>query len=437
MSVFALVDCNNFFVSCERVFRPDLWDKPVAVLSNNDGCVVARSNEVKALGVGMGEPFFKIRDLVRQHNVTLFSGNFYLYGDLSQRVVQILQSACPSVEVYSIDESFLEISDMNIDDYEVWGRELRARILQYTGLPVSIGIAPTKTLAKAASEYVKKTGAASASFLRRQESSLGLNGAYSIINNPQRHEDLLKWLPLEDIWGVGRRTAPKLREMGLKTAWDLSQVGDKWALQQLRAPGLRMVHELRGESNTSLLRSTEPQKSIACTRSFGHNIRAYHELEAAVATFAAQASSKLRGQGEIACEVLTFLRNSKHSPVSFGASKSVRLASPSSDTGAIIAAALQNLQQIYDPDFSYKKAGVILLDLVPQTARQLSFTDEPANIDRKVQLMQTVDQINARYGVRQIRHASEQPLNKTWFSRRESRSPAYTTNWHDLPVVKS
>jgi DNA polymerase V len=421
-NVFALVDCNNFFVSCERVFRPDLWHKPVAVLSNNDGCIVARSNEVKALGVPMGVPYFKVRDVLQKGNATLFSGNFPLYGDFSQRVVQMLQEACPDVEVYSVDESFLELSSLPIKDYEVWGRTLRDKIMQHTGLPVSIGIAPSKTLAKAAADYIKKTDPD--------------RGAYSVVGDDQKRISLLQWLPVGDVWGVGWATAPKLRGRGIKSGYDLSQVSNAWAQAELSIRGLKTVRELRGEACFAFDQTVEPQKSIMRTRSFGHTVRNYYELEGAVATFAAQAAAKLRQQGELARSVLTYVRTSKHAAVQGGASHQTKLHPATADTGAIIAAALNGLQAVYDPDFGYKKAGVILLDLHDRHARQLTFTDDPARIDRAVQLMQSVDTLNKRFHTRIVRHASEHIENQKWHSKREQRSPAYTTNWNELRTVR-
>lgn len=404
------------------MFRPDLWDKPVAVLSNNDGCIVARSNEVKALGVPMGVPYFKVKDVLAQGGVTLFSGNFPLYGDFSQRVVQLLHEACPDVEVYSIDESFLELSRLPITDYEQWGNTLRQKIMQYTGIPVSIGIAPSKTLAKAAADFIKKTNPE--------------RGVLSIIGDDQKRVDLLRWLPIGDVWGVGWATAPKLRGRGIKNGYDLSQVSDAWALHELSVRGLKTVRELRGESCFAFEHAGEPQKSIMRTRSFGHTIRNYYEIEGAVATFAAQAAAKLRAQGELASVVLTYVRTSKHAAVQGGSSQITKLHPASADTGAIIAAALKNLTAIYDPDFGYKKAGVALLGLHSANARQLAFRDSPAAIDRTTALMDAIDDINKKYRTRLVRHASEHIENNMWHSKRELRSQAYTTNWSELRTVR-
>lgn len=418
--VIALIDCNNFFVSCERVFRPDLWRKPVAVLSNNDGCIVARSNEVKAIGVPMGVPYFKVRDVLQKNDVTLFSGNFPLYGDFSQRVVQILQSECPDIEVYSVDESFLEISKLPIKDYAAWGRALKEKIYRWTGLPVSVGIANSKTLAKAAADYCKKND---------------VGGAWSVANDNAAREALVRWLPIQDIWGIGWRTAPKLRARGIRTAHDLAQVSEQWAQEQLSIRGVRTIKELQGETCYGLDNSDEPQQSILRSRSFGHTIRDYYQLEGAVSTFAAKAAAKLRQQGEVAGAVATFLHAGKHAEVSAGGSQVVTLHPPSSDTGKIIQAALSALEQVYDSDFGYKKAGVALLDL--RTVQQLSFTSDPADMDRRATLMDAVDGLNQRFGTRLVRHASEHINANRWFSKRELRSQAYTTNWRELRTVKA
>lgn len=419
---FALVDCNNFFVSCERVFRPDLWNKPVCVLSNNDGCIVARSNEVKAMGVKMGVPFFEMRDILQRNNVTLFSGNFSLYGDFSQRVVQILKQECPDIEVYSVDESFLQISSLPIKDYTQWGRELSAKVFKQIGIPVSVGIAPTKTLAKAAADFAKKNPSE--------------QGAFSVAGDQAKQEQLLKWLPVGDVWGVGWRSAPKLIGRGIRTAFDLSKVDLTWAQNQLSIRGVKTVRELSGESCISLDVSDDGQKSITRSRSFGHTIRNYYELEAAVATFTAQAAAKLRDKNEIATSITTYLYGSKHSENRGGGSYEVKLMPPTNNTGDLINAALQGLQKIYDQDLGYKKAGVTLVNLLPQTALQMQLGADTKKLDKQMRLMQTVDQINKSVGTRLVRHASEDPLRTYWFSRKQLKSPAYTTSWDELKTIK-
>lgn len=417
--VFALVDCNNFFVSCERVFRPDLWNRPVAVLSNNDACIVARSNEVKAMGVPMAAPLFQVEHLIQGKDVTLFSANFRLYGDFSQRVVQILAQVASEIEVYSVDESFLEISSLPIGDYRGWAEELRARILRWTGIPVSIGVAPTKTLAKAGAEYAKKTPDATGVFLVTEHN----------------REKLLHWLSVKDVWGVGRGLSPRLLQRGVSTAYDLTHVSENWALRQMSIRGLKTIRELKGESCLPLEREVEPQQSIARTRSFGHNVRDYYQLEGAVATFAAQAAVKLRAQQQVATGVMVFVRTPQNFEGGRGASTVVRLQQPSADTGELIAAALDGLRVIHDPDFAYKRAGVALVGLTSQQAWQLSILQDSAGLDKKVELMQTVDRLNAKYNTRLVRHGSEHMELTAWHSKHERRSPAYTTSWVDLPVV--
>ncbi|HKX23754.1 MAG TPA: Y-family DNA polymerase [Candidatus Saccharimonadales bacterium] len=418
-SIFALVDCNNFFVSCERVFRPDLWDKPVAVLSNNDACIVARSNEVKEMGVPMGAPLFKIDHLMKGKNVTLFSANFRLYGDFSQRVVQILAQAAPEIEVYSVDESFLDISSLPTDDYERWALDLKAQIYQWTGIPVSIGVAPTKTLAKAAAELAKKTP--------------GSSGVHLITDD--NREELLRWLPVGGVWGVGWRTAPKLQARGVSTAWDLTQVSEAWIQKHLSIRGLKTVRELKGESCLPLDSVVEPQQSIARTRSFGHNVRDYYQLEGAIATFTAQAAVKLRAQQEVATGVMVFARTPHNFEGGRGSSTVVKLGQPTADTGDLIDAALRGLQIIHDPDFAYRRAGVALVGLVSKEAWQLSLLQDSSQLDKKAALMQSVDSLNTKYNTRLIRHASEHIEKTGWHSKHQRRSPAYTTSWTDLPII--
>lgn len=418
--IFALVDCNNFFVSCERVFRPDLWNRPVAVLSNNDACIVARSNEVKAMGVPMGAPLFQIEHLIKGKDVTLFSANFRLYGDFSQRVVRILTQAASAIEVYSVDESFLEISDLPIEGYQEWGEQLRAQILQWTGIPVSIGIAPTKTLAKAASEYAKQTPE---------------GGGVRVVSDEAGRTQLLQWLKLKDVWGVGRGLAPKLMQRGIATAYDLSQVSEQWVHKQMSIRGLKTVRELKGESCLPLESDIEPQQSIARTRSFGHNVRDYYQLEGAIATFTAQAAIKLRAQKEVATGVMVFVRTPQNFEFGRGSSTVVRLGQPTADTGSLITAALEGLQTIYDQDFAYRRAGIALVGLVSEAAWQLSFTQDVNMLDKQVQLMASVDRLNTKYNTRLIRHGSEHIQRIGWHSKHQRRSPAYTTSWQDLPII--
>ena len=293
--MYALVDCNNFFVSCERLFRPDLLGKPVAVLSNNDGCFVARSQEVKDLGFPMGAPLFTWKNEVKTHGVTLFSANFELYGDISERIVTLLTEITPLIEVYSIDECFLDLSTIaQGQTLSNLARGVRERVWREVGVPVSIGVAPTKTLAKVASTYAKKHG-----------------GVY-VVDDEVCREQLLRELPIEDIWGVGWRTAPKLRDRGISTAWQLISASDAWLRQQFNVTGMNMVAELCGEVRIPFGDRHDTRRSIMCSRSFGHRVRDYHQLESALSTFAAQAAARLRAQDSVSRHIVVFLSANRH-----------------------------------------------------------------------------------------------------------------------------
>ncbi len=425
MPLFALIDCNNFFASCERVFRPDLKDKPVAVLSNNDGCIIARSNEIKALGIPMAAPYFKHKELLKAHQAQIFSANFALYGNMSQRITTILKQFSPDIEVYSVDESFLEVSTLPIEDYKRWALEVAATVEKHTGISVSVGVAPTKTLAKLAVARSKK------------DQSLG--AGLSLVNKPKLTEDSLRQTPVEDVWGIGWRTAPRLQGMGIKTAYDLIQMPDGWILKNLTIRGLKTIKELRGESCIPLDQTDDPQQSISATRMFGSSLRALNEIEAAIANFATRTAAKLRRNHELTWEVSVYLKRNIPSGHSYIYHK-VKLPIPTSDTGEIIKAALAAMQQVYDPDFSYKKAGVILSHLVPESAKQLSVL-EPATepyLKRQDLLMQTVDAINKRYGPAAVHHAREDAGDRrTWHSHRDHQSPAYVTDWYQIPRVRA
>lgn len=430
--VFVLIDCNNFFVSCERVFRPELANKPVAVLSNNDGCIVARSNEVKALGIPMGAPEFKWREVLRQNDVTLFSANFLLYGDFSRRVVDVLSRITPQMEVYSVDESFLEVSTLLIDDYAQWGRQLRQTILREIGIPVSIGIAPSKTLAKAATDYAKQIPSTQGVTVLAKTTGNDL----SILDR----QTVLAALDLEDVWGVGRRLGPKLRQFGLRTALDLAKVSPGWARQHLTIKGERMVRELNGESCFLLTKEglDHEQKSLAVTRSFGHNLRAMHELEKAVATFATRASTKLRRKSQIAGSMVVYLSTGVGVPRQAHPSTHVRLEYPTNDTSQLVSSAIEGLSRIHDPNFGYRKAGVILLDLKPATAQQLTFAqrNHRKSLLARDRLMATVDGLNRRYGTDTLKTARQGAKDKElWQSLRQRVSPAYTTRWAEIRVI--
>jgi DNA polymerase V len=416
---FGLVDCNNFFASCERVFRPDLTGKPVAVLSNNDGCIIARSNEVKALGVPMGVPLFNVRDLMKLHKVTLFSANFELYGDISQRIVRVLREEVPLVEVYSIDECFIDLSDLPIEDVDAWTHELSARILREVGVPVSIGIAPTKTLAKVASTYGKTHG-----------------DGVCVIENDEQRRAMLKDLPVQDIWGVGRRIGPRLMDKGISTALQLIDLQDAWLHREFNITGIKMVEELRGLPRLQFGDKGEQRKTIMRSRSFGHRVRAYYQLESAIATFAAQAAYRLRSQDSVCRGIEVFMSTGPRDDSPRRVSRLIKMDEATADTARLITAALAALEAIYDEGFSYQKAGVVLVDISSIEAWQLSLiAGDRARDDRQL-LMKAMDGLNSRFGGGTVWHASEAHAQADWQSKRQLRSPRYTTRLAELPILR-
>lgn len=420
MSCYALIDCNNFFVSCERLFRPDIAKKPVAVLSNNDGCIVARSNEIKALGIPMGVPLFKVRDIVRANKAVLFSANFELYGDISQRIVQLLREETPLIEVYSIDENFIDLSELPIEDQKAWARRVRDRILQEIGVPTSVGVAPTKTLAKVASTFAKTHG----------------DGTY-VIESDEERESMLEQLPIEDIWGIGRRLAPKLHDLGVSKASQLTSASDAWLRTQFNIGGMKMVDELRGVPRLPFGDKHAQRKTIMRSRSFGHRVRDYFQLESAVATFTAQAASRLRAQNSVCSGIVVFLQLAEREGYRKQyVSRFVRLPEVSAHTGALITAALEGLAALYDVEGSYKKAGVTLNGIVDEQAWQLSLLEQkPEEREKGVVLMENVDRLNKRFGKGTVWHATEAKQNASWQSKRESQSPRYTTRLSELPKL--
>lgn len=419
MTRYALVDCNNFFVSCERVFRPDLAKKPVAVLSNNDGCVVARSNEVKSLDIPMGVPLFKVKDIVHANNVQLFSANFELYGDMSQRIVELLRQETPLIEVYSIDECFIDLSELPIKDVHEWAVGVRTRVWREVGIPVSIGVAPTKTLAKAASFYAKTHG----------------DGTHVVEDETARCA-LLKDMPIGEIWGIGRRLGPKLQEKGISKALQLTEASDKWLAQQFTITGMRMVDELRGQARIAFGDKRDQRATIMRSRSFGHRVRDYFQLESAVATFASQAAATLRSQGSVCSGIVTFISTGiRPAEQQRHVSQFVSLPEATADSGRLITAALEGLNAVYDPDFAYQKAGVTLVGINDIAAWQLSLTGEGSEREKKVDLMREVDKLNARYGKGTVWQGTEARSKASWQSKSERRSPRYTTQLHELPIL--
>jgi DNA polymerase V len=423
-TVFALIDCNNFFVSCERVFRPDLEGKPVVVLSSNDGCAVARSNEAKRLGIPMGAPAFKYRQLFKNHGVIQFSANFELYGDMSRRIVQILTRTTPRTEVYSIDESFLDLTELDIKNYRQWGIELKQKIWQDVGIPVSVGIAHTKTLAKLASDHAK----------RQPE----LDGVLSLVDIPQEDVSFYRQLlPIEDVWGVGRKLAPRLRALGILTAQGLAEMRPQFAQQLMGVHGSQMAAELNSISCYPLEQLGSLPKSIARTRTFGEDTNQLYVLESAVASFAAQAAYRLRVSGQLTRRAGLFATTSRHKPHYRSWTSEVTFEVPTADSGLLAQSLVAALAKIYDKRHMYHRAGIWLYDFVP--ANQLQ-TDLLGRLDlkthkKRMERMQALDLINFRHGKHTIRFAAED-LARRWEPIRKLRSPRYVSNWDELPIIK-
>lgn len=433
--VFALVDCNNFFVSCERLFRPALKSTPVAVLSNNDGCIVARSNEVKALGVKMGEPYFKQKQLLSMHKAEVFSANFSLYGDVAERVSAVLSRYSPKIEIYSIDEAFLQIDNLSIKDYNFWSKKLSKEVERLVGIPVSVGVGPTKTLAKLATEKVKKDKNLLGG------TSLAVDSCQNATDTKNKIEEYLKWLPLEEIWGIGRKRSAMLKSRGLRNAYDVARLHDDWVLRNMTITGLRTIRELRGDSVIPLdeFEGGNQQKSLSVTRSFGRRVRSLAELEAAVASFSARAATRLRRKDQLAWRGLVFVRATSTDRSHRYVYKDFNMDIPTSYTPDIIVSAHKALREVYDPDFSYEKAGVILTSLVDDRYQQMSFfgyKDQPKRLKSQISLMKAIDDLSLRYGKQAVTFAAENYGEQSWRSKHSRVSPSYTTRWSDIPLVK-
>ena len=418
--MFALVDCNNFYASCERVFDPRLENRPIVVLSNNDGCVIARSNEAKALGIAMGEPAFQKEKVYAKHNVAIFSSNFALYGDMSQRVMRTLAQHSAAMEIYSIDEAFLECGGLTADGLDRFGSQLRKTVKQWTGIPVSIGVAPTKTLAKVANHIAKR---------------LPDNSGVCVLNKEETIEYCLKKLPVEKLWGVGRRYALFLRSWGINTAWDLRRMPEGWVKDNMTVVGLRLQKELKGEPCIPLENQPQKKKEICTSRSFGTMVTELDELQQAVSMYATRCAEKLRTQNSCTNLVEVFLHTNPFRPdlPQYKNVRFVRLPVASNSTLSIVQAALRGLRSIYRAGYQYKKAGVIVSGLVPSNTIQYNLfhsTDE----DRHMRLMNAMDTVNDREG-RDILRVAEQGFDRRWTLRQERLSPCYTTRWADFMTI--
>ena len=421
MTTFALVDCNNFYASCERLFQPRLRGRPVVVLSNNDGCVIARSNEAKALGVAMGAPMFKIRQLVEDHDIAVRSSNYALYGDISERVMSVLGASAPAHEVYSIDECFLDLDRLAVPDLTDWCRTLREQTLRWTGIPVSIGIGSTKTLSKLANRLAKKSAKA--------------GGVLDLVHHPNWMDAALRKTPVGDVWGVGRRWTVMLEERGIHTAHDFANAPDGWVRQRMGVVGLRTVHELRGFVCHALEDEPQPRQTTCCSRTFGTTIFDRAQVHDAVMTFAERAAEKVRHAGHVAGAVQLFIGTdpfAQDTPQK-SVSGSATFHRPTSDTRDITAAVLRIFDRIWRDGYGWRKAGVLLLDLgAPGQALASLFDVIDAPDDG---LMRAIDRINSRYGRGTARLGLAQKDGE-WHMRRENLSASFTTKWAEIPSAK-
>lgn len=422
MPVFALVDCNNFYASCEKLFRPDLKDTPVVVLSNNDGCVVARSREAKSLGIKMGVPAFQIKAEMQRHGILAFSSNYALYADLSSRVMRTLEEMAPRVEVYSIDEAFLDLTGIeSVLSLVEFGQQVRERIGHWIGITVCVGIAPTKTLAKLANHAAKKYPAT--------------QGVVDL-TNPDRQRRLLALVPVDDVWGVGKRLSKRLNALGIITALDLANASPRAIRDQFSVVLERTVRELNGESCIELEEIPPTKKQIVCSRSFGAKVTHFELLREAVCEYATRATEKLRKEQQQAKVLTVFIRTSpfKDNEPQYSNSASGELLLPSCDTRDFIELANHLLKRIWKDGFRYAKAGVMLSDFYDPGMFQPGLFDDVSTRSNSQQLMSVLDTIN-QSGAGKVFFAG-QGTKKDWSMKREHLSPAYTTRWDQLPRVK-
>jgi len=424
--LIALVDCNNFYVSCERVFRPDLIGKPVAVLSNNDGCVVARSAEVKKLGIKMGVPLFQIQQLVNQHQIQLFSSNYALYGDMSARVMSTLEEFGPSLEVYSIDEGFLDLTGVYSchKDPLAYAHQIRKAVFRATGIPVCVGMGPTKTLAKLANFAAKKW--------QQTDGVLDLS-------DPVRREKLMRLVPVGEVWGIGSRTTAKLNQLGIHTVWDLASQSSKRIQAQFNVVVARTVMELNGIACLALEEIAPDKQQIVCSRSFSRRLTDYGELSQAMAEFCSRAAEKLRKQASVTGCITIFIRTSPFNPdePQYQRAASIKLNAATQDTRPIIATANRMLKELYRPGYNYQKCGIQLSHIQPETTPgQMDVFDLPVDglSTENRDLMKTLDQINRRFP-RAVTIAAT-GFDKSWKPKAGRISQRYTTDWRELVGVK-
>jgi DNA polymerase V len=419
--MFALIDCNNFYVSCERVFNPTLNKKPVVVLSNNDGCAISRSNEAKALGIPMGAPAFKYEKIFQENDIQVFSSNFPLYGDMSNRVMGILSKFTPNIEIYSIDEAFLKFEGFENYDLESYCQEIKNIVLKWTGIPISIGIAPTKALTKVANRITKK-------FPNQTK------GVY-LINSEKKRIRALKWLNIDNVWGIGFRHAKRLRNIKINTAYDFTNLEDGWVRKNMSIVGLRLKKELEGKSILDLEEVRSPKKAIATTRSFEGTITDYEEIKERISTFAICCAEKLRSQNSNCNSIYVFVKSNKFQKNKPQYRNGILMTIPFSTNSNIIISryAVEGLKKIFRKGINYKKVGTIVMGLDSSKNYQLNMF-ENENPKHKY-LMKTIDYIQKKEGQSKIKLASEN-LTKRWKMKQESLSPNYTCKINEIIKVQ-
>lgn len=420
--VFALVDCNSFYCSCERVFNPKILKSPVVVLSNNDGCVVSRTDEAKKLGIPMGVPFFQIRELVKKNNVQVFSSNYTLYGDMSARVMNLLTEFTPDLEIYSIDEAFLFFEGFHSTNLKSYAQQIKSTIFQCTGLPICVGLGPTKVLAKMANHLAK---------INKQQTA----GVVSLVEKKERDFFLTK-VSVNDIWGIGTKSTEKLRARGIYTAQQLVDASPQLIQKLLTIQGLRIQKELQGISCIELTSIEDEQKQIMSTRSFGSAVYEINDLKEAIANHVTTACEKLRENQQTARSLSIYIRTNPFKNSSqYNTYITIPLQTGSASTSKLIKVAHQGLEKIFKENYEYKKCGVILSDLYKNEAQQLDFFKE-ADSEKDIKLMQVMDSINARNGKNTIKLASC-GTNHFWKMLSEMKTQCFTTKWNELLVVSS
>lgn len=422
--MYALVDCNNFYASCERVFQPQYNGKPVVVLSNNDGCVISRSNEAKEVGVPMGAPEFKIRELLKEKNVKVFSSNYPLYGDLSNRVMKTLEAFTPNLEIYSIDEAFLNFDGMSISDYHDYGIQMKKRVQKWVGIPVCVGFAPTKALSKVANRIAKK-------FQDRTQ------GIY-VIDTEEKRIKAIKWTKIEDVWGIGRRLTKKMMAHNILTAYDFTKPQhEAWIRKEMGVIGMRLKYELEGKSVLDLEPIREQKKSIATTRSFPKQISEFDDLRERIATFSAICAEKLRKQKSCCQTIIVMLVIDKHKYQSqkYYFNKAVTLPYSTNSTLTISNVAISMLKDLYkgNEGIKFKKAGVIVTELIDEDKKQLQLFEEEN--PKHLAIMKAMDFLNAKIGDRKVKLGT-QNLNLTWNMKQNHLSPRFTTRFNEILEIK-